>query len=203
VTDVRPPAIILASASPRRARLLEQIGVPYRVVASQLDEQRLPDETAEHCVLRLAECKAQAVRLALQAAAQPALPVLGADTAVVIGGEMLGKPPDRQAALAMLSRLSGQVHVVLSAVALASGSGVRSALSRSEVQFRPLTAAECAAYWESGEPRDKAGAYAIQGRGAAFIERLHGSYSGVMGLPLFETASLLAQAGVPVWRKLS
>jgi len=217
---MRAPAVILASASPRRAQLLEQIGVPYRVVPAELDEQRLPGEMAERCVRRLAERKAQAVLTALQAARalpQPPprvlplpqsqsallpLPVLGADTAVVIGDEMLGKPADRDAALGMLSRLSGRVHVVLSAVALASGSGVRSALSRSEVQFRHLTGPECAAYWDSGEPRDKAGGYAIQGLGAVFVERLHGSYSGVMGLPLFETAVLLAEAGVPVWREL-
>ncbi len=196
------PVVILASASPRRAQLLAQIGVPYTVIPAALDEQRLPGEPVERCVLRLAEQKALKVQLALGApgVSRAALPVLGADTAVLIDDEMLGQPPDREAALQMLSRLSGRVHVVLSAVALASGSGVRSALSRSEVRFRRLARAECAAYWDTGEPRGKAGAYAIQGLGAVFIEQLHGSYSGVMGLPLFETAALLAEAGVPVWR---
>jgi septum formation protein len=199
------PAVILASASPRRAQLLAQIGVTYTVMPAALDEQRLPGEPVARCVLRLAEQKALKVQLALGApgvsrAALATVPVLGADTAVLIDDEMLGQPPDREAALQMLSRLSGRVHVVLSAVALAGASGVRSALSRSEVRFRRLARVECAAYWETGEPRGKAGAYAIQGLGAVFIEQLHGSYSGVMGLPLFETAALLAEAGVPVWR---
>jgi septum formation protein len=199
------PAVILASASPRRAQLLAQIGVPYTVIPAALDERRLPGEPVEHCVRRLAEQKALKVRLALGApgvsrSELATLPVLGADTVVLIDDEMLGQPPDREAALQMLSRLSGRVHVVLSAVALASGSGVRSALSRSEVRLRRLARAECAAYWDTGEPRGKAGAYAVQGFGAVFIEQLHGSYSGVMGLPLFETAALLAEAGVPVWR---
>ncbi|HEX4024518.1 MAG TPA: Maf family protein [Steroidobacteraceae bacterium] len=198
-------ALILASASPRRAQLLAQIGVPYRVIPPELDEQRLPGEPAERYVRRLAEAKALKVLRALSAQpalpALPALPVLGADTAVVVDDEVLGKPAGREAALQMLSRLSGRTHVVLSAVALAlaSGTGVRSALSRSEVRFRPLSRTECAAYWDSGEPRGKAGGYAIQGFGAVFIEALQGSYSGVMGLPLFETAALLAEAGVAVW----
>jgi septum formation protein len=199
------PAVILASASPRRAQLLAQIGVPYTIMPAALDEQRLHGEPVEHCVRRLAEQKALKVQLALGAPGVSrtelaTLPVLGADTVVLIDDEMLGQPPDREAALQMLSRLSGRVHVVLSAVALAGRSGVRSALSRSEVRFRRLARAECAAYWDTGEPRGKAGAYAIQGLGAVFIEQLHGSYSGVMGLPLFETAALLAEAGVPVWR---
>ncbi|MGH8143507.1 MAG: Maf family protein [Steroidobacteraceae bacterium] len=221
------PALVLASASPRRAQLLTQIGVSYVVLPADLDEQRRPGEPVGRCVRRLAEQKALKVKSALAAVAAPgvpgspampglpglpglprlsqaelaALPVLGADTAVLIDEEMLGQPLGREAALQMLARLSGRVHMVLSAVALASGSGVRSALSRTEVRFRRLTRAQCAAYWDSGEPRGKAGGYAIQGLGAVFVEQLHGSYSGVMGLPLFETAALLAEAGVPMWRE--
>jgi septum formation protein len=126
--------------------------------------------------------------------------VLGADTTVVIDERMLGKPRDRDDALSMLERLSGREHTVLSAVALVYAGTVRAALSRSQVRFRGLARAECEAYWDSGEPRDKAGGYAIQGRGAVFIESLLGSYSGVMGLPLFETARLLTDAGLPAWQ---
>jgi septum formation protein len=197
------PVVILASASPRRSELLAQIGVPHRVVPAHIDEQRAAGEAIEDCVRRLARNKALEVQVALAAVAGSAaaveLAVLGADTAVMIEDELLGKPRDRADALAMLARLSGRWHQVLSAVALASANGLQSSLSRSEVRFRVLSARECAAYWDSGEPRDKAGAYAIQGLGAAFVEELRGSYSGVVGLPLFETARLLAEAGVPTW----
>lgn len=197
------PVVVLASASPRRSELLAQIGVPHRVVPANIDEQRAAGEAIEDCVRRLARNKALEVQVALAAVAGSAaaveLAVLGADTAVMIEDELLGKPRDRADALAMLARLSGRWHQVLSAVALASANGLQSSLSRSEVRFRVLSARECAAYWDSGEPRDKAGAYAIQGLGAAFVEELRGSYSGVVGLPLFETARLLAEAGVPTW----
>jgi septum formation protein len=126
--------------------------------------------------------------------------VLGADTTVVIGEQMLGKPRDRAHALTMLERLSGHEHEVLSAVALVCAGTVNLALSRSWVRLRALAREECEAYWDSGEPRDKAGGYAIQGRGAVFVEALRGSYSGVMGLPLFETGQLLAAAGLPLWQ---
>jgi septum formation protein len=118
---------------------------------------------------------------------------------VAIDGQMLGKPGDEREGLGMLERLSGRIHEVYSAVALVDAAGVRSALSVSQVRLRPITAAEARRYWASGEPRDKAGAYAIQGLGAVFVQTLQGSYSGVMGLPLFETAQLLEQAGVPLW----
>ena len=127
------------------------------------------------------------------------LPVLGADTTVVVDGAILGKPSDRQQHEVMLRALSGRTHEVLTAVALASGAGVQCTLCVSQVRLRETTAAERARYWETGEPRDKAGGYAIQGLGAIFIESLTGSYSGVMGLPLFETAQLLAAVGVPCW----
>jgi septum formation protein len=197
------PVVILASASPRRSELLTQIGVPHRVVPAQIDERRTAGEAIADCVQRLARSKALEVQVALAAvggaAAAVELAVLGADTAVIIDDELIGKPRDRADALSILARLSGRWHQVLSAVALASGNGMQCILSRSEVRFRALKPRECAAYWDSGEPCDKAGAYAIQGLGAAFVEELRGSYSGVVGLPLFETARLLAEAGVPTW----
>ena len=195
------PVLILASASPRRVELLRQIGVVPRVVPADIDERRAPGETIEHCVQRLARSKAMQVQQRLTGA-DVTLPVLGADTAVVIDDDMLGKPRDRADALAMLQRLSARAHYVLSAVALASATGVNQALSRSEVCFRSLSVQECAAYWDSGEPQGKAGAYAIQGLAAVFIQSLQGSYSGVMGLPLFETAQLLSAASVPLAGRL-
>jgi septum formation protein len=185
-----PPLLVLASRSPRRRELLWQIGVPHHVAAADIDEQPLPGETPADCVQRLALAKARTVPPA-------GLPVLGADTAVVLDGQMLGKPADRAEGVAMLRRLSGRTHRVLTAVALVDAHGSRLAVSASEVEFRVLAEAECQRYWDCGEPRDKAGGYAIQGLGAVFISALRGSYSGVMGLPLFETAALLAAAGVP------
>jgi septum formation protein len=190
----RPPRIILASSSPRRRELLEQIGLPYRVVAAEVDETPLPNETPEHYVLRLAEAKS----LHAWKLAEGELPVLGADTAVVVDGDILGKPGGREQALAMLRRLSGRGHRVLTGVSLRSQQHWRTC-SDTRVFFRTLDEAEILAYWETGEPCDKAGAYAIQGRAAQFIERIEGSFSGVVGLPLFETAALLRQAGITHW----
>jgi len=187
--------LILASTSPRRAELLRQIGVAFEQRAVELDESPRPEEVAAETALRLAVAKAGAGT----ATASQNQFVLGADTLVSLDGEALGKPHDREDGLAMLRRLSGRVHEVYTAVALAGAEGVESRLSVSHVRFRALSAAEIEAYWASGEPVDKAGAYAIQGRAAVFIERLEGSFSGVMGLPLFETAELLQHAGIPVW----
>ena len=188
------PVLCLASASPRRRELLAQIGVPHVVAPADVDESVRAGETPRDYVLRLARAKAQAV---WDATAD--LPVLGADTTVVVDGVILGKPDDRDQAEAMLRALSGRTHEVLTAVTLASGEGLQFALSVSLVRLRQSSAEERARYWDTGEPRDKAGGYAIQGLGAVFIESLIGSYSGVMGLPLFETAKLLAAAGVPCW----
>jgi septum formation protein len=195
---ISAPAVILASASPRRTELLRQIRVPHRVVIADIDEQRLSSESIDACVVRLARSKALQVQRQLLETADPdaSLPVLGADTVVVIEDVLLGKPRDRADALSMLERLSARSHQVLSAVALASARGVHHRVSCSEVRFRALSSHEREAYWETGEPHGKAGAYAIQGIGAAFIESLTGSYSGVMGLPLFETAQLLTEAAV-------
>jgi len=187
------PMVYLASASPRRRELLTQIGIGYHVVTAAVDETRHGDETPELYVLRLALHKARAGREGISAA--DPRPVLGADTAVVIDGEVLGKPRDQAEGIAMLRRLSGVTHHVYTGVALV-GDQEATRLSVSAVTFRTVSLEECTGYWHTGEPADKAGAYAIQGRGAIFISRLEGSYSGVMGLPLFETAELLRDAGI-------
>jgi septum formation protein len=187
-----PATLCLASVSPRRRELLTQIGVRYLVEAADIDETVRPGEPAGDYVTRMARDKALTVR-----ARGMALPVLAADTTVVVDEAICGKPRGEADCVAMLQRLSGRTHQVLTAVALAGASGVEQRLSTSTVRFRRLSAAECVAYWRGGEPRDKAGGYAIQGHGAVFIEHLSGSYSGVMGLPLFETAQLLHAAGVP------
>ena len=188
------PVIVLASASPRRRELLAQLGVPHRVLAVDIDETPAPGESPQQLVQRLAREKAMA---GLQRDGGQAM-ALGSDTVVVVDGRIFGKPRDRSDALAMLAALSGREHLVLTAVALAlppDGSTVRQALSSTAVSMRQITPAEAAAYWEAGEPRDKAGAYGIQGLGAVFIESIRGSYSGVMGLPLYETARLLQAQG--------
>lgn len=189
------PQILLASASPRRRELLDQIGIRWRQVTVQVDETPAEGESPETYVRRLALAKARAGG---SAGGRGAPPALGADTAVVVEGRILGKPRDREEALAMLALLSGRTHRVMSAVALVQGSHEACRLNVSEVTFRPLTGEERQAYWESGEPADKAGAYAVQGLGALFIRELRGSYSGVMGLPLYETAELLTQFGIRV-----
>lgn len=188
-------SIYLASLSPRRQELLQQIGVRYELLPVNVDEAPIDDEYAEDYAQRLALAKAQAGWSSL--VDRKRLPVLGADTVVVANGTIMGKPRDRQHSTAMLQALSGCTHEVLTAVALvAERSLVR--LNVSRVTFRTLSMPECEAYWNTGEPADKAGAYAIQGLGAAFIGRLEGSYSGVMGLPLFETAELLQEFGISI-----
>jgi septum formation protein len=189
------PLIYLASRSARRRELLEQIGLPYALLDVAVDETPLTGETAQEYVLRLALLKARVGHAA--ALRVHDLPVLAADTAVVLDDMILGKPRHRGDALAMLASLSGRAHRVFSGVALV-GRQAEVRLSVSEVRFRRISSQEAQAYWASGEPQDKAGGYAIQGLGAVFIEQLHGSYSGVMGLPLFETAELLHNAGIEI-----
>ena len=190
--------IYLASESPRRRELLQQIGVPFRVLEAAVDESVLKGESCEAYVTRLAAAKVDAGWESNPEVHRA--PVLAADTAVVLDGRILGKPTDRPDGEGMLRQLSGRTHVVLTAVALRTAGGRRAKLSRSEVTFRALAEQEIRAYWESGEPSDKAGGYAIQGRAAVFISELRGSFSGVMGLPLFETAELLRDAGVAHWQ---
>ncbi|MNZ51756.1 Maf-like protein YhdE [compost metagenome] len=189
--------LYLASASPRRRELLLQIGVPHRRVDAPIDESVLPGETPAAYVERLARAKAAAglAALGLEDAC-----VLGADTAVVLEGRILGKPLDRADGLAMLAALSGRTHEVLTAVAVADGARCRAQVVSSRVHFRPIAAAEQQAYWNTGEPLDKAGGYAIQGLAAIFVDRLEGSYSAVVGLPLAETAALLGEFGIACWQ---
>ncbi len=196
------PALYLASASPRRRELLAQLGLAFAVIEVEVDERARPEEPPAALVRRLAQAKAEAGLAAL--GAPPGAVVLGADTVVVVGGEALGKPADRAAAEAMLARLAGREHRVLSAVALARpGRPSALAVSATRVWMGPIPAARRRAYCAGGEPLDKAGGYAIQGRAAAFVRRIEGSYSGVVGLPLYQTATLLARAGITVpagWR---
>lgn len=192
-------ALYLASGSPRRRELLTQIGVPFQILGAPIDETPLPDEAAAAYVERLARAKAEA---GLAGLAHPGV-VLGADTAVVLDGKILGKPENREHALAMLAELSNREHQVLTAVALTDGRQCKSLCVASQVRFRSIDAQEAARYWASGEPEDKAGGYAIQGLGAIFVTALQGSYSAVVGLPLSETADLLAHFGIPCWQSAS
>ena len=186
--------IYLASASPRRRELLDQIGVRHERLVGAVDERRRAGEVPKLYVARMALEKARAGCARRPAGDRRA--VLGADTTVVSGDIVLGKPRDRADALDMLRQLAGRTHHVYTGVALVDGEREASRLSVSAVTMRALSKDECARYWDSGEPVDKAGAYAILGRAAQFIVRLEGSYSGVMGLPLFETAELLRECGV-------
>lgn len=194
--------IYLASQSPRRRQLLEQIGVQHRLLlpdpqedAEALETVRAGEAPARY-VQRVTGLKLDAAIARLQALGLPTAPVLCADTTVALGRDILGKPQDAAQALAMLARLAGRTHRVLTAIAVQKGRRRIAALSESWVRFAPMTAAQIRAYVASGEPMGKAGAYGVQGRAAAHIEHLRGSYSGIMGLPLYETAQVLRQLGV-------
>ena len=204
--------VYLASTSPRRRELLDQLGVRYRTLKIDVDETLRVHEAPEDYVLRVALAKARAgwqmlesrgssatvSSVALSPAAGQSCPVLGADTSVVIENEVLGKPRDREHGLEMLERLSGRSHQVLTAIALIDGAREMTRLSVSTVTFRATVVAERAAYWNTGEPLGKAGGYAIQGRAAMFVTHMEGSFSGVMGLPLYETAEVLNEFGIAV-----
>ncbi len=177
----------LASTSPRRRDLLETLGLCFNVVPVDVDESPFADESPRQLVTRLAIAKAQAGK---------GETVLGADTVVVLGDQILGKPGDAEEAVSMLLSLSGKVHVVMTGVALKSPTGTAAIVSATEVEFREIGRDEAMRYWHSGEPADKAGGYGIQGLGGLFVKRISGSYSGVMGLPVFETAELLKSAGI-------
>lgn len=185
------PAIYLASQSPRRAELLQQIGVEFECLATEVDESLEVAEQAADYVERLAITKAQAGLALVRQSGREARPVLGADTSVVLDGQILGKPRDRDHARAMLGALSGRQHQVMTAICVCTASQQRSAINTTEVCFRPISAWEIDAYCTSSEPMDKAGAYGIQGRAAVFVESIKGSYSCVVGLPLLETYQLL------------
>jgi len=186
------PTLYLASSSPRRQQILAALGLTFEVRSREVDETPLAAESPEDMVLRLARAKA----LALDVGESDV--VIGADTAVVVDHVALGKPRDEEDAVAMLMRLSGRQHSVITGVAVRGANGVQAVLSATDVQFRDISRDEARAYWQSGEPRDKAGAYAIQGIGGAFVENIEGSYSGVVGLPVFETIKLLHAVGVHV-----
>ncbi len=188
-------SIILASASPRRQELLNQIGVRYTVCTVDIDESPLANESPLAYVQRLAAKKSAACAAKLQTT----LPVLAADTAVILGEMIMGKPKDKEDALTMLRLLSGQTHQVYSAISL-RGLEHSQAVSITDVTFKNLSEQEILNYWHSGEPVDKAGAYAIQGKGSVFVVSISGSFSGVVGLPLYETAQLLLKQGIGIGR---
>ena len=185
------PPLYLASQSPRRAELLQQIGVGFEQLPIDTDETALTGEAPQAYVQRVAIAKAQAGLAAVQQQGLTPLPVLGADTTVTMADQIMGKPRDRDHALAMLGQLSGKTHRVMSAICLCYQQYQEVALSITEVSFREIASEELEQYWHSGEPMGKAGAYAIQGLGAVFVEKIHGSYSAVVGLPLMETQQLL------------
>jgi len=190
---VTKPKLHLASTSPRRREILQSLGIDFDVVLVDTNEEPRQGEAPEELVLRLAIAKAEA--------ATDAEYVLGSDTVVVLGNRILGKPVDADDAVDMLLALSGRSHSVLTGVALVTPGGTRSVLSATEVRFREIGRDEAIRYWQSGEPADKAGAYGIQGIGGMFVEAINGSYSGVMGLPVFETVELLKSAGIEVLAK--
>jgi len=188
--------LILASQSPRRQSLLKQLGYQFSIVAADIDESVLPHESPSDYVLRLAQQKAQAIFAQLSHQQQQETMVLGADTSVVIGNTILGKPDDYQQCLATLQQLSGNIHQVLTSIAVVSNQGSVSEVISTEVSFKTLTENEISRYWQTKEPCDKAGSYAIQGIGGQFVKKIEGSYSAVVGLPLYETSQMLAKLGL-------
>lgn len=187
--------LILASASPRRTEILQQIGVRHQIKPADIDESSRAQESPVDYVQRMALEKAKHI-IALSS---DTIPVLGADTCVVCDGKIFGKPANKNQSLEMLTALSGRSHQVLTAVAVGNTQRCLLSMSKTEVIFRQITMQECLSYWATGEPKDKAGSYAIQGYGAVFIESIKGSYSGVVGLPIEETSALLQTFGVPIW----
>lgn len=200
------PRIYLASRSPRRRELLHQIHIGFELLLfrsglrqdAEVSEDRLAGEDAVGYVQRVARSKAETGVVRIRDRRLVPHIVLAADTTIELDGEVIGKPEDGDHAIAILQQLSGRTHRVLTAVAIANGQHTEHLLNSSEVRFRPLDEAEIRRYVATGEPRDKAGAYAIQGRAAMFVEEIRGSYSGIMGLPLFETAQLLKRFGYPL-----
>ncbi len=206
------PSLYLASQSPRRRELLAQIGVDYQTLTVEVTEQRLADELPAEYVQRLAADKAKAGgELLLERASvtssvgdylpvSPKIPVLGADTVVVLGDRVMEKPADEAEAVAMLLALSGRPHQVMTAVSFYTPERQQTMLSVTDVVFREITESEAHRYWQTGEPCDKAGGYGIQGLGAVFVTEIHGSYTGVVGLPLEQTYLLLDSFGVAYWQ---
>ncbi|MDG2107783.1 MAG: Maf family protein [Woeseiaceae bacterium] len=187
------PVLQLASKSPRRRQILASLGIRFDVVEVATDECQLKGEAPSDLVLRLAAAKAEATSYGSY--------VLGADTVVVSGDRVFGKPKDAKEAVDMLLSLSGRRHTVFTGVALKAPEGIRKLISITDVEFREIGKDEAVCYWQSGEPVDKAGAYGIQGLGGMFVKNIRGSYSGVMGLPVFETVELLTLAGIEIFKK--
>jgi septum formation protein len=187
------PLLYLASTSPRRREILESLGIEFEVAMVETDESLRAGESAEDLVIRLATAKADAATGAEYA--------LGSDTVVVLDDRVLGKPLDADDAVDMLLSLSGRSHSVFTGVALRTPNGTQTVLSKTDVRFREIDRDEAIRYWHSGEPADKAGSYGIQGLGGMFVEAINGSYSGVMGLPVFETVELLKSVGIEVLAK--
>lgn len=195
MTDM--PTLILASRSPRRTRILNDIGIDHEVQPADIDESRRGGESPADYVRRMAVEKASAIAAA---ASRPAAAVLGADTVVSLDDEVFGKPADETAAVQMLTRLGGRTHKVMSAVALVACESVHSDVVTSDVRMRTISATEARRYWATGEPADKAGSYAVQGRAAVFVTNISGSYPAIVGLPVVETLQLLQLAGItPRW----
>ena len=188
--------LILASASPRRAEILQQIGVTFQIAPADIDETPMSQELPLNYVQRMAQEKMEHV---IDTFAGNSTAVLGADTSVVLGSTIYGKPKSQEEAMAMLADLSGKTHQVLTAVAMGNNQRCVLKLSVTDVKFRGLDPRECLDYWKTGEPLDKAGGYAIQGLGAVFVEKISGSFSGVVGLPIEQTAQLLQAFKVPIW----
>ena len=189
--------LYLASASPRRHELLKQIGVNFNVVSVNVDESGLPNESPADYVKRVAQAKAVA---GFQALSDPQAVVLGGDTSVICGGRIFGKPEHQAHARDMMRALSGGWHEVYSAITLVDATRQETRLVKTKVRFRTISDSEAARYWQTGEPEGKAGGYAIQGLGSVFVDRIEGSYTGVVGLPVAETAQLLGQFGISVWQ---
>ena len=183
--------IFLASGSPRRRELLTQIGVHFQCLVTHVDETVLENEAPSDLVRRLSLLKSSAAQERLGSS----VVIIGADTTVAVDGQILGKPRDREDGLRMMASLSGKVHRVFTGVTVMRGNWKKTLVQTSQVTMRETTLEERRRYWDNGEPRDKAGAYGVQGLGAVFVRRIEGSYSGVMGLPLCETAGLLAEVG--------
>lgn len=194
--------IYLASQSPRRQELLQQVGIPFQQLVSEIDETPMGDEAPGDYVCRMAREKALAGWMEVQAKGLPEIPLLAADTSVVTGSKILGKPNNPEQACDMLLSLSGNCHAVMTAIAVTNGHKTIVRLSTTQVQMTPFDRVRAEAYVATGEPADKAGAYGIQGYGAILVESIRGSYSGVVGLPLQETADVLSEFGITPWHSL-
>ena len=192
--------LYLASTSPRRRELLRQIGVQQKALSVQVDESSHSNESPQHYVQRLSKAKAESGWRFVQENGLPSLPVLGSDTTVVLDGKILGKPANQEQCVSSLLSLSGKTHQVMTAVSIKQADRVETVLSVTDVTFFVLSEVDAIRYWSTGEPQDKAGGYGIQGYGAVFVEKISGSYSGVVGLPIEKTVELLKQFNVPFWQ---